>query len=497
MLLQPGANVGPYTIQERLGSGGMATVYRVRHDDGSEHALKVLRQTEDPRMRNEMLRRFLAEGRIQKQLTHPHILPVTGLVEGPPTALVMDLLHGEDLGARMARSAPLPPLQSVRWIQQLLSALALIHSHGIIHRDLKPGNVFLQDTADGPPTVRVMDFGLARVLSLSQTKTGVIIGSLCYLSPEQIRDNKAVDHRADLFSVGALLYEMLAGVKAFLAESEFAVMQRIRGGNIVPLGELCPDLPEALAAVVHRAMATHPDERFADAAAFSAALQAVADTGTIPEQVTVQPNAAEANLLRRKIGAKLNKSLARLGRPRGGLGGLPSLDPIDRLFALATRLPALPLPALQETASDLSRLIQTARTALTEWEADCTARIEALHTARRALRRARAENQQAAIDMSVASGLFHRRRWRARAADRSAAVAAAAEQTQAALEALPELPQSHPLAVEARLATDKATAALATPPVLHTPPPLSVAQAVTVGVVLGLLGAAALIAAGL
>ena len=116
MSVEPQTIIGPFTVLDRLGAGGMATVYRVQHRDGSSHALKVLHPTDDERLRAEMLRRFLAEGTIQARLRHPHILPVNDIIEVPTgTGLLMDLLIGEDLGARLRREGAQSPLQAARW----------------------------------------------------------------------------------------------------------------------------------------------------------------------------------------------------------------------------------------------------------------------------------------------------------------------------------------------------------------------------------------------
>ena len=411
MSVEPQTIIGPFTVLDRLGAGGMATVYRVQHRDGSSHALKVLHPTDDERLRAEMLRRFLAEGKIQARLRHPHILPVNDIIEVPTgTGLLMDLLIGEDLGARLRREGAQSPLQAARWTQEILSALSLVHHHGIIHRDLKPGNIFLEATESGAARVRVMDFGLARVIGMTQTKTGVIIGSLCYLSPEQIQDNKTIDGRSDLFSVGALLFEMLTGVRAFIAESEFAVMNMIRSGTNPPIQSINPDIPDPLAAIVARALHPDPSERFPDAAAFSAALTHAISTGDVPALISDRINNTQEALLRKTVHSRLKKSLAQLSRRRGGIAGLPELPEIQHLLALAGRLPTLSLPALRKAARALPEATRAAQQALADWEATTAAHTETLRSALQVQQRAHADNQAEAIGATAGRRPGTRRR---------------------------------------------------------------------------------------
>lgn len=489
MLLKPGATIGAYTIQEFLGAGGMASVYRVEHTSGSQHALKLLRKTGDAVVRAEMMGRFIAEGEIQAQLRHPHLLPVRELLKEPEgVGLVMELLTGEDLKSRLARQGAQPPLQAVRWIQQVLSALTLVHSHGIVHRDLKPGNIFLERAADGAEQVRVMDFGLARVIGLSQTRTGAIVGTLCYLSPEQIVESLAVDQRADLFTVGALLFELLTGAQAFVAHSELAVMDRIRAGSHPPLASINPDIPSPLCEIVRRALRPDPVARYPDAAAFSEALQAAVDAGAVPEQVSQRIHSAQESLVRKRVQLRLEKSLAKLSRRRGGISGLPELPAVAEVFTLASRIQAMSLPQLEAAESALPDLIGAARQAIQGWEIEAGARIEALQSARQALLDARIANQPDAITAEVGDGLRARRRWRRLAAQRAEAERQAVAALSAAIDALPPLPEAHPLAASTTRRRLHAGEAIARPLHRHPPPPLSMWMAVVIGVVVGLLG---------
>ena len=274
MSVEPGRIVGNYLIQSELGEGGMARVYRARHVVlGSAHAIKVLDRS---LVRNQEIRlRFLEEGKIQAQLRHPHITPVTDLIAEPGVAaLVMPLLAGEDLEVMLKRDGAFPPDTAVLWVKQVLNALSFVHARGVVHRDLKPSNLFLECIPGGGQTIRVMDFGIARVMEVSRTRTGANMGTPHYMSPEQILSPKNVDQRTDIFSVGAVLYELLTGRVAFDGDTVFDIQRRIVEGQYTDLRSIAGGMvPGSLASVVDRALATKPAARFPSAASFSAALE--------------------------------------------------------------------------------------------------------------------------------------------------------------------------------------------------------------------------------
>jgi formylglycine-generating enzyme required for sulfatase activity len=271
-VLRGGDTVGVYTIEQALpSSGGMATVYRVKHTSlRSSHALKVLHPhlTADREMRE----RFLEEGRIQARLSHRGIVRVTDVVSQDGIAgLVMDWLDGEDLGDRLARSGPPPIPETIRWCREILDALWYIHREGIVHRDIKPDNIFLLQRAGRQHPVLV-DFGIAKVRDLRRTRTGGMLGTPGYMSPEQVEDPARIDHRTDIFAVGCVLYEMLSGTPAFTAPSDAQILINVVSNIRTPLLQRAPHIPKSLAAIVERALAHRPDDRFPDADAFSDAL---------------------------------------------------------------------------------------------------------------------------------------------------------------------------------------------------------------------------------
>ena len=225
MGLSPGSRLGPYEIVAPLGAGGMGEVYRARDPRlGREVAVKVL--TTSLAVDADRLRRFEQEARAAGILNHPNLTAVydIGEVDGAPY-IVSELLEGETLRSRLG-SGPVPVRKALDYAVQLARGLAAAHEKHIVHRDLKPENIFL--TRDG--RVKILDFGLAKLketegsdgehtalpTATRGTEPGVVMGTMGYMSPEQVRGLPA-DHRSDIFSFGAILYEMLSGQRAFRA----------------------------------------------------------------------------------------------------------------------------------------------------------------------------------------------------------------------------------------------------------------------------------------
>jgi len=276
-----GSRLGPYEIRVALGAGGMGEVYRARDPRlARDVAVKVLpvAASADP----ERLRRFEQEARAAAALNHPNILDVhdLGIHEGAPF-IVMELLEGATLRERLT-GAGLPVRRAVEYAAQIAQGLAAAHEKGIVHRDLKPDNVFV--TADG--RVKILDFGLAKLTevapalaAISQAPTllppttpGMVLGTVGYMAPEQVCGEPA-DHRADIFALGAVLYEMLAGRRAFNAPTATETMTAILKEDPpeVPLDRVTP----ALARVVARCLEKHPGARFQTATDLAFALEAL------------------------------------------------------------------------------------------------------------------------------------------------------------------------------------------------------------------------------
>jgi eukaryotic-like serine/threonine-protein kinase len=271
MSLGPGVKLGPYKIKGPLGAGAMGEVYRASDARlARDVAIKVLPAgvSSDP----ERLRRFEQEAKAAGSLNHPNILAVhdTGHLDGSPY-VVSELLEGETLRERLAGGA-LPVRKAVEIGAQIARGLAAAHDKGIVHRDLKPENVFV--TADGQ--VKILDFGLAKLTQpaggeLSQSPTeargtgsGVVVGTVGYMSPEQVR-GASVDHRSDIFALGAILYELLSGTRAFRRETSAETMTAILREDPPELTESGRAVPPALARIVAHCLEKSPRERFASA----------------------------------------------------------------------------------------------------------------------------------------------------------------------------------------------------------------------------------------
>jgi len=269
MTFYAGDRLGSYEILSPLGAGGMGEVYRARDDRlGRQVAVKVLPlQMSHDRV---ALLRFEREARAAAALSHPNIVNIFdfGSHEGRSFA-VMELLEGESLRERLALGA-LPPRKAVEYAIQVAEGLAAAHRRGITHRDLKPDNLFL--TVDG--LVKILDFGLARFdaagTSASQAPTtvatapGMVVGTVGYVAPEMLRGDVA-DWRSDLFSLGAVLYEMLAGRRPFDADTGPVVLHKILTEDPPALGELRPEVPPELVRIVDHCLEKDPGDRFQSA----------------------------------------------------------------------------------------------------------------------------------------------------------------------------------------------------------------------------------------
>ena len=278
MPLAAGVRLGPYEVGELLGAGGMAEVYRA-HDPrlGRDVAVKVVLTDGEPTP--ERLRAFEDEARAVAALSHPNVLTVydVGSCEGRPY-LVLELLEGETLRQRLGRGA-MPPQAVVELAIEVCHGLEAAHARGVVHCDLKPDNLFL--TADG--RVKILDFGIARLTRPSgrdpadtDTKPGLVMGTLGYLSPEQTR-GLAPDGRSDLFALGAILYEALCGRRAFSGPSAADTIAAVLHDDPPPLRSVLGPAPSILDRVVRRCLHKDPDQRFHSAHDLALALEAVLD----------------------------------------------------------------------------------------------------------------------------------------------------------------------------------------------------------------------------
>jgi eukaryotic-like serine/threonine-protein kinase len=298
--LTSGTKLGDYEVKSLLGAGGMGEVYRARDARlGRDVAIKVLPLLATG---SDRLRRFEQEARAAAALNHPNILAVfqMGTYQGAPY-LVSELLEGETLREQLKRG-PLSVRKAVGCGVQIAHGLAAAHEKGIVHRDLKPENLFV--TREG--RVKILDFGLAKLtqprsnsdndLKLTQgTEPGVVMGTVGYMAPEQVR-GQTTDPRADIFAFGAILYEMLAGKRAFQKPTSADTMSAILNEDPPEISQVTTSIPPALQRVVHRCLEKNPEQRFQSASDLAFALEALSDSqGPAPVAT-----AAKANISARK-----------------------------------------------------------------------------------------------------------------------------------------------------------------------------------------------------
>ncbi len=260
---EPGDRIGDYVVEEHLARGGMASVFGVRHaTDGTPLALKLLHPLSS---QDDQTGRFRREFRALSRLQHPNVLSVHewGILEGRPW-FTMERLEGHDLRVEVDRLSELAPKARYQRAEDLLKqvarALAYVHEHGLVHRDVTPGNIFV--TEDG--TAKLMDFGVVKEIGADLTGVGEVIGTVAYMAPEQIT-GVGIDARADLYSLGAVLYLLLTGRRVFSAHTVHGFMEKHLHSRPRPPSELAPDVPRHLEEVCVRLLEKDPRDRFASA----------------------------------------------------------------------------------------------------------------------------------------------------------------------------------------------------------------------------------------
>ncbi len=260
MVLQPGHAVGPYTITRELGQGGMATVYLARHDKlDRDVAIKVMHDSF--RQDVAFLSRFEREAQIVGQLDHPHIVPVYDYsdYEGAPY-LVMKYVTGKTLKAILNREDDLSLEEVLRIIGAVADALTYAHERGVLHRDVKPSNIILDDSS----TPYLADFGLARITRAGEStiSTDMVLGTPQYISPEQAQGAKNIDGRADVYSLGIVLYELIVGHVPFSADSPYAIIHDHIYRAVPRPSEVNTDVTPSVEAVLLKALEKNPEKRF-------------------------------------------------------------------------------------------------------------------------------------------------------------------------------------------------------------------------------------------
>jgi serine/threonine-protein kinase len=287
--------LGPgYELQDRIGAGGFAEVFKVRDLRlKRDLAVKVLRP--DLGLSPDLVMRFRREAETIANLRHPHIVPVYDVGEAEGLAyLIMPLINGENLRTVMEREGAMPVAEVQRILREACSGLAAAHDAGIVHRDIKPENVMLEGVEK---RVLLMDFGIAKVVgggagedgdpSEGLTSTGIIIGTPQYMSPEQACGDKSIDARSDQYSLAVVGYRMLSGTLPFDGDSTRAVLYQQLVGEPKPLIERMPDVPGPVAVAIQRAMAKEPNERFATMREFATMLDGESTLTAAPSAAAV------------------------------------------------------------------------------------------------------------------------------------------------------------------------------------------------------------------
>jgi serine/threonine protein kinase len=283
---------GKYRVEKMLGRGGMGVVMAALHEQLNQRvALKFL--TDDAYQQPEAVTRFLREARAAVQIQSEHVARVmdVGTLESGAPYMLMEYLRGLDLKEVSSRRGPLPVSEAVDFLLQACDAVAEAHSLGIVHRDLKPSNLFLTERPDGTPLVKVLDFGISKALQGSRgsetsqhqmTASAAIMGSPQYMSPEQIRSSKNVDARADVWALGTILHELIAGTPTYVADTVPGLLAMIVADSPPPLTASRPDAPAEVEAAILRCLEKDRERRFANVAELARSIERFASPESRP-----------------------------------------------------------------------------------------------------------------------------------------------------------------------------------------------------------------------
>ncbi|RBY79009.1 protein kinase [Blastococcus sp. TF02A-26] len=290
MELRAGSRVGGYELVRPLGEGGMGSVWLAHHPNlPRDVALKVLHpdlaRTPDQRAR------FSREAEMVCRLSHPNVVDVIDRgQDGDRLWMSMQYVPGEDLASRLQRAGAAPPAEAVRIVAAVAAALDHAHSRGLLHRDVKPANVLLSPQPDGPERVLLADFGIARGMEGSGqlTSTGQVVASFSYASPEQV-SGRQLDPRTDVYSLAAVLFELLTGRRLFDTDDPIALMWQVVNAPTPDLRSLRPDLPPRLAEVLARGLAKDPEQRYRSCGLFAAAVRDALAPGPAPTRQQPPP----------------------------------------------------------------------------------------------------------------------------------------------------------------------------------------------------------------
>jgi serine/threonine-protein kinase len=327
---------GKYELGRLLGEGGMGAVYEANHVGlGAQVAVKLLGEgsTTDPKS----IARFKREAKAMGQIRHENVVQVmdTGTDDHGLPYLVMERLDGESLGSVLRRDKRLSIEVACEITCQILAGLSVAHDRGVIHRDLKPGNIFISVQSDGNKRVKILDFGISKLhdsQTLNVTAEGALVGTPNFMAPEQITGNQELDKRIDIYAVGILLYRMLAGRLPYVAKQADELYKKILAGKCKKPRDLRKDIPEALEAVIMKAMSISRSKRYADANEFR---DAIRDVVVTQEVSLAGANLAVSTLPRETVRSSAAPTIAASPSARRGETGPGKWAALLVLVALA------------------------------------------------------------------------------------------------------------------------------------------------------------------
>lgn len=311
---------GTYRVLGVLGEGGMGRLYDAEHVRiDRRYAVKVIHRPLSER--SDLVERFAREARAMSRVRSDHIVDVVDVLEAPDgrQCIVTEKLDGKDLEAHVAGGRKLTPSEAVRWVRQACRGVAAAHALGVVHRDIKPSNLFLASDAGGAVTLKILDFGVAKIggESAEVTSTGVIVGTPAFMAPEQARGASSADARSDVYALGAVLYRLVTGQSPYGGSDASTTLIRLLEESPARPSLVDKTIPPGLEAVIERAMARDPEERFQSAEELERALQPF-DEGAHGTIAVRSAAASEAQVASRR---------ARLARPiAGGVATVLSLS---------------------------------------------------------------------------------------------------------------------------------------------------------------------------
>jgi serine/threonine-protein kinase len=338
---------GKYRVERVLGRGGMGYVVSAFHTQlGQSVAVKFM----NPELceREEPVTRFLREARAAVRIKNEHVARVldVGTLESGAPYMVMEYLEGHDLAEELDKRIQLPTYAAVDYVLQASEAIAEAHALGIVHRDLKPANLFLTRRLDGSALIKVLDFGISKALvdeegqpASSLTATQALIGSPQYMSPEQVRKPKTVDGRSDVWALGVILYELLAGRQPFAGDVAMSVLAAVVSDPVPPLREQRPDVPPELERVILRCLEKKPEARFQSVAELALALEPFAPPTAVPSIQRI------SGTLRTPTPLRISGELPTLEAPEGSTPPRMARDG-DTVQATPDSFPVHPTPEL-------------------------------------------------------------------------------------------------------------------------------------------------------